>query len=289
MKKQTETLRGRDGFDSYYKEVFKDDWESLRSALLGECVYARLEYAGMEPYFLDPASVCAALALPVKDSCGVLDMCAAPGGKSLVLAGGLRDGASLHANERSHQRKIRLDTVLKQSLPESVLSSVRTTCSDAAVMCRRKDLCYGSILLDAPCSSERHVLSDPRYLSLWSPSRIKNLSMEQWALLSSAWRMLSPGGALVYSTCALSPSENDGVLERLSRKFPDVYFASEDEVMDVIAESAADFRGTLCFPCGMELTDFLKDAVRTERGLHFLPHIARGAGPLFFSLMYKKS
>ena len=68
---------------------------------------------------------------------------------------------------------------------------------------------HQSSKLDVPCSSERHVFADEKYLDMWSPSRIKSLAIEQWALLSSAYRLLRNDGFLLYSTCALNPKEND--------------------------------------------------------------------------------
>lgn len=101
--------------------------------------------------------------------------------------------------------------------------------------------------------------------------------MEQWALLSSAFRLLAPGGFLLYSTCALSPAENDGVVERLFKKFDNArcVFAELDTLPDVCQkiEPFSDAR--------------LPPAEKTEYGFHVLPDTCAGAGPLYFSLITK--
>jgi 16S rRNA (cytosine1407-C5)-methyltransferase len=63
------------------------------------------------------------------------------------------------------------------------------------------------------------VLKDQKMLSSWTPARPKFLAQRQWALLSSAFLLLSPGGSLVYSTCAISEIENDSVVQKLFEKY----------------------------------------------------------------------
>ena len=80
---------------------------------------------------------------------------------------------------------------------------------------------FAAILLDAPCSSERHVLGSEKALAAWTSARPRFLAKRQWALLSSAFLLLQNGGSLVYATCALSPEENDAVVLRLLEKYKD--------------------------------------------------------------------
>lgn len=266
MKQQKKS--GEELFEEYYSQLFGTRWQSLKDALLGEPIYCEYNAGGEKPYFLDPGSVMAAQSLPLKDAEKLLDMCAAPGGKTLVLADNMEEDASLDSNERSPDRKQRLDRVVAESLPVSVSKRIKTSCSDCATWCRRQTECYDRILLDAPCSSERHVLADPKYLAQWTPNRIKTLSMEQWALLSSGWRLLKPEGYLLYATCALSPKENDQVVERLFKKFDDV------------EKAEPNFEG--------QKIKFSFIPEHTLYGYHVLPDTCAGAGPLYFSLLRKK-
>ncbi|MDI9456241.1 MAG: hypothetical protein QM442_10410 [Spirochaetota bacterium] len=73
-------------------------------------------------------------------------------------------------------------------------------------------------MLDAPCSSERHVLSDEKALKDWSPSRPKRLAVNQFAMLASALEAVVPGGLILYSTCSINPLENEEVIAKLEKR-----------------------------------------------------------------------
>lgn len=267
-------LCGADGFDQYYRTLFGARWDTLKCALQDEGDPVEWNAGGDKTYFLDAASVRAALALPLAPATRILDMCAAPGGKTLVLARAMRADAQLYANERSMDRMRRLLNVCDTCLPAPVRQRVTVTCHDGAKMCRTQTELFDAILLDAPCSSERHVLADTKYLAEWSPSRSKTLALAQWALLSSAWRMLARGGSLLYATCALSPTENDDTVARLLKKFPDVHVCAPDIASD-------------CYKTAITQGKTLPAYEKTAFGAHILPDVADGAGPLYFSLLKK--
>ncbi|MDR1585820.1 MAG: 16S rRNA methyltransferase [Treponema sp.] len=153
----------------------------------------------------------------------MLDACAAPGGKSLVIAASLRAGLRLLSNELSGDRRRRLAEVLDRSLDGEKRGRVTVSGFDAAAQGRKKSEHgrFAAILLDAPCSSEVHVLKDPKALAAWTPARPRFLARRQWALLSSVFLLLETGGSLVYATCALTDEENDGVARRLFEKYGD--------------------------------------------------------------------
>lgn len=166
-------------------------------------------------YVMDAASVLAAQSLPLESARRILDVCAAPGGKALVLAERMPEDAELVLNDRSNARRTRLATVVKDYLPSPVRDRIRITGQDGRKLGITQPAAYDAILLDAPCSSEAHVLRDDKALAEWSITRSKRLAQDQYALLTSALTALRPGGYLLYSTCALSPLENDGVVDRL--------------------------------------------------------------------------
>ena len=275
--------RGACGFESYYSEIFGTRWNLLKEALQKETSPVPYKISeSSKTYFLDSASIFAAYSLPLKNAEEILDLCAAPGGKTLVLSSLMEKNASLTCNERSFDRKMRLVKVCDECMPEDIRRRVKITCSDGALWCRTKTECFDRILLDVPCSSERHVLNDEKYLNQWSPARIKTLSIEQWALLSSAYRMLKKDGILLYSTCALSHKENDDVIERLLKKFDDAeiifldsefYIQNKNDV-ERVKEFSPQF--SLIHP------------ERTQFGYHILPDMQNGAGPIFFSIIRKK-
>ena len=279
-KSQTkEKLFGAEGFEQYYGELYGERWQNLKDSFAGEGSAVEYKIPGADQsYFLDSASVLAALCLPLSQSTDLLDLCAAPGGKTLVLASRMPADATLSSNERSPERKHRLSTVVQTCLPPQISERVLTSCSDGATWCTRQTECFDRILLDAPCSSERHVIADPKYLNTWSPSRIKTVTTEQWALLSSAYRLLRPEGILLYSTCALCPQENDGMIERLYKKF------NKDGTAFTLLEPDPNLDEISDFVKGIALPGFEK----TQYGYMIMPDKQNGAGPIYFSIIRKE-
>ncbi|HUW68784.1 MAG TPA: 16S rRNA methyltransferase [bacterium] len=255
---------GQIEFDERFTALFGERWPGLRAALLdaGDAV----DYADglAAPYHLDSASIVAARALRLPEAGSVLDACAAPGGKSLVMASHMGAGVRLLSNELSSERRRRLSGVLDAHLPAHVRQRVTVSGFDAAAAGGRSSERgrFAAVLLDAPCSSERHVLRDQAALAAWTPARIKFLARRQWSLLSSAFLLLAPGGSLVYATCALSPEENDGPMERLFDKY------GQAVRLDPLDEA----------PALAETTRF---------GIQFLPDRAGGAGPLYVARVIK--
>jgi 16S rRNA (cytosine1407-C5)-methyltransferase len=250
------------GFDDYYGALYGGRWECLKKALLKEP--ERRPYAGKvnPPYIMDYASVLAARALRLPEQGDALDACAAPGGKTLVLAAESSAGVRILANEFSQERRRRLQNALDLHLDAKTRGRVRVSGFDAAALAAKKSERgrFDSILLDAPCSSERHVLSGEKHLSKWTAARPRFLAGRQWALLSAAFLLLKAGGCLVYATCALSFEENDGVAARLVKKY-----GSSVEL------DRPDFR----------------EGVETEFGRIILPDADGGIGPMYVARFYK--
>ncbi|KAJ3413305.1 NOL1/NOP2/Sun domain member 3 [Chytridiales sp. JEL 0842] len=172
-------------------------------------------------YLMDAASILATESLDVQPDDTILDMCAAPGGKSLCILQRLGPNGKLTCNEMSQDRKTRLKRVLKEYIPPTILSScVEVTGYDATQPKSFPEAAYKKVLCDAPCSSERHVLHDPEVeLAGWTPSRTKNSAKRQRLLLQQALRAAwDEGGKVVYATCSLSRAENDGVIEKVLKK-----------------------------------------------------------------------
>lgn len=270
-------LSGAEGFEQYYSGLYGERWQKIKESFAGENQAVEYKVPGAEKsYFLDSASVLAALSLPLNGAENILDLCAAPGGKTLVLASRMPEDAKLSSNERSADRKHRLAVVVESCLPPEISERITVSCSDGSTWCTRQSECFDRILLDAPCSSERHVIADSKYLNSWSLSRIKTVTMEQWALLSSAYRLLEVNGILLYSTCALCPQENDEMIERLYKKF------NKDGQAFKLLEPEFDLS---------EIQDFvnisLPDYEKTKYGFQILPDKQKGAGPIYFSILQK--
>lgn len=168
-------------------------------------------------YPMSASSLLPVLALELKGTERVLDACAAPGGKALCIADLLTAEGSLVANDMSPDRRERMKRVLSEyNHPEVDVWGMK-----AEVIFKKYPDSFDTILVDAPCSSEKHVYNHPHYIHQWSSGRVRQLKQRQIALLSGLFLALKLGGRMVYSTCAITPEENEDIVERLLKKKKD--------------------------------------------------------------------
>ncbi|XP_078044965.1 5-methylcytosine rRNA methyltransferase l(2)10685 isoform X2 [Augochlora pura] len=169
---------------------------------------------GVSDYYLfDGASLLPVLALDIKLGDVVLDMCAAPGGKSLAIFQTLMPHL-LVANDISESRANKIRTVINQYLFNTGKEKMILVSENDARLIHEKDF-YNKILVDAPCTTDRHSLHSIEN-NIFKSTRIKErlkLPELQSEILTNALRLVSVGGTVVYSTCALSPVQNDGVVQ----------------------------------------------------------------------------
>ena len=127
----------------------------------------------------------------------VLDLCAAPGGKTFSILQRLdKDTGSLTVNELSADRRRRLRKVLDAYIPPHVLENVTVLGRDGTRFFDEPEQ-YDRVLLDAPCSSERHVLHDLKELELWTPKRTTLSAKRQYALLKAALHSVRVDGLVL--------------------------------------------------------------------------------------------
>jgi NOL1/NOP2/fmu family ribosome biogenesis protein len=139
-----------------------------------------------------------------------LDMCAAPGGKSLNILNHLQGSGILVSNEPVAQRNVFLrENIAKWGAANCLVTKGRP--AEIAAMGALFDL----VLVDAPCSGEGMFRKDSFAREQWSESLVIQCATEQENILSEAWKALKPGGYLVYSTCTFSPQENEDRLDQL--------------------------------------------------------------------------
>lgn len=192
------------------------------------------------PYYpLDFASIlCVDLLFSnstIDNNTRVLDICSAPGGKALVLSQLLYDQLNnpnitgttvLHLNELSQSRRQRLHNVLKSYIIGNntiINDKIRISSLDAThhIFPHKQ---YTHILVDAPCSSTRHVLHDDKELQTWNIKTIKTNAQRQIGILLTALKSLKPNtGRLLYSTCSIDIAENDNVIEIVLKRTRNQY------------------------------------------------------------------
>ena len=147
----------------------------------------------------------------------VLDMCAAPGGKTSQIACMMQDKGRIAAIEKVKTRFFKM----KANFKTLQHHSIQTYFADAVSVWRKTPERFDRVLLDAPCSSEsRFHTNKPDSYSHWKLRKIKEASRKQKKLIYSAVNCLKPGGTLVYSTCSFAPEENEAVISHILDTFP---------------------------------------------------------------------
>jgi len=144
----------------------------------------------------------------------VLDLCAAPGGKSTLLASALPAGSLLIANEVIRTRA----SILKENLIKWGTDNVVITQNDPAHFSYLRN-CFDLILVDAPCSGEGMFRKDEKAIAEWSERNLQLCSERQQRILKDIWHTLKPGGYLIYSTCTYNPGENEEILRWLLNRY----------------------------------------------------------------------
>ena len=192
--------------------------------------------------------------------CILLDMAAAPGSKTSQIAAQMNNTGVLVANEFSSSRL----KSLSANMQRLGIANVALSHFDAAVFGPYMEQSFSHILLDAPCSGEGTVRKDPDALKNWSIESNQLIAQVQKQLIESAFYALKTGGTLVYSTCTLTPIENQEVCQYLLDTF-----AGQIEVV--------------------KLNDLFADAPRAataEGYLHIWPQLFDTEG--FFVAKFKK-
>lgn len=168
-------------------------------------------------YIQEPSAMSAAALLAPKPGMRVLDLCAAPGGKSTQLATYLGDSGLLVSNEINTQRS----RILSQNIERMGIKNAIVTNEDSFVLASHFPGFFNAIQVDAPCSGEGMFRKLPEAIEQWSPENVAICAARQKEILDNAAVMLKPGGTIVYSTCTFSKEENENVIEYFLERHPD--------------------------------------------------------------------
>ncbi|XP_064521401.1 5-methylcytosine rRNA methyltransferase NSUN4 isoform X2 [Pseudopipra pipra] len=234
---------------------------------------ARPDILGLLGYYLmDAASLLPVLALDVQQDDLVLDLCAAPGGKTLALlqTGLCVSGGHLAANDVSISRTKRLHQILHKYVPREIRETVSVTSHDGRDWQDVDGGTFHKVLVDVPCTTDRHSAMEEEN-NIFHKRRTKErqmLPMLQLQLLMAGILAAKPGGEVVYSTCSLSPLQNECVVERA------VEIAETQFNISVHTEDLSHFRTLF-----QDTFSFFSDC---RLGELVLPHLTANFGPMYF-------
>ncbi|NXS91093.1 NSUN4 methyltransferase, partial [Jacana jacana] len=223
----------------------------------------------LDYYLMDAASLLPVLALNVQLDDIVLDLCAAPGGKTLAL---LQTGLCGHlvANDVSISRTKRLYQILHSYIPREITETVSVTSYDGRDWEQLEGGTFHKVLVDVPCTTDRHSVMEQDN-NIFHKRRTKErqmLPMLQLQLLMAGILATKPGGEVVYSTCSISPLQNEHVIERA------VEVAETEYNIRIHVEDLSYFRtlfqDTFSFFSGCRLGELV------------LPHLTANFGPMYF-------
>lgn len=165
-------------------------------------------YAGLY-YIQEPSAMIPATILPVEQGDRVLDMCAAPGGKATELAAQLGGTGLLVANDISVSR----GNALAKNLQLAGVRNAVVTAETPAHLAECLGGFFDKILIDAPCSGEGMFRREPRMVKDWLEHGPEYYAVIQRQILEEAWKLLRPGGKMVYSTCTFSLKEDEEMVQ----------------------------------------------------------------------------
>jgi len=231
-------------------------------------------------YAMDAASLLPVIMLGMRKDDAVLDMCAAPGGKTLAILQTLLPGM-LQSNDRNHGRVNRLKNVMSQFIMEDSRATKNHYISETDGRLLTTYGTFDRVLCDVPCSADRHSLENASN-NIYRPSRLRErLSIPelQSELLINAVKQARIGGTIVYSTCTLSPIQNDGVVFLALNKLRD-YSGVNCKV--VTYSSAA-----------LEPLDFLYKMRGRDMGIKYghmvMPFLPNNYGPMYITKLVRTS
>ncbi|MBR2315988.1 MAG: RNA methyltransferase [Clostridia bacterium] len=225
-------------------------------------------HAGMI-YVQEPGAMAPAECVEIQPDWHILDMCAAPGGKSTQLKNKLGKSGVLVSNEIIPSRC----KILTGNIERLGLRNVITTCADTGNLTRFFHKSFDLIMVDAPCSGEGMFRKDEEAVNQWSEENVRICAERQLKILDNAVRLLRDGGYIVYATCTFSLEENEMVVDSFLKNYPEFELI---EVAPPVSENTCDgifFDGCEC------------ENIRLAR--RFYPHKNKGEGQFMAVLKNK--
>ncbi len=167
-------------------------------------------------YFQEPSAMAPMEALPIEEGDRVLDLCAAPGGKTTRAAEKLSGSGILVSNEIVPPRA----DILAENTARLGFSNVVVTNENPSRIAAKYEGFFNKVIVDAPCSGEGMFRKEPKAAECWSIAHTRSCAERQRAIIDSAMKSLAPGGMLVYSTCTFAMEENEDIAGYILSEYP---------------------------------------------------------------------
>ncbi len=187
-------------------------------------------------YIQEPSAMAAVEVLAPEPGERILDLCAAPGGKSTQIAGRMQGQGLLVSNEIIGERA----RILSQNVERMGVSNCVVCSEKPERIASLFPAFFDRVLVDAPCSGEGMFRKEETARREWSPEAVQMCAGRQLLILEEAAKTVKPGGVLVYSTCTFSPEENEGTISAFLRVH-DEYNIEETELEDRLSPGRADW------------------------------------------------
>ncbi|GAA0772409.1 RsmB/NOP family class I SAM-dependent RNA methyltransferase [Clostridium subterminale] len=217
-------------------------------------------------YMQEPSAMIPVNSVKIKKDWKVLDLCAAPGGKTSQIANELSEDGFIISNDFKYTRcKALVDNIERLGLKNVIITS-----ASADKLCRNFKNYFDMILVDATCSGEGMFRKNKNLIQYWSQKNVKRCVEIQGELLDEASKALKKDGLLVYSTCTFSIDENEAIVDSFLKENSDFELIDVNDAIKNHTASGYPLNGDINF----------------EKARRFYPHIARGEGQ-FVAVMKK--
>ncbi|MBQ5320707.1 MAG: RNA methyltransferase [Oscillospiraceae bacterium] len=220
-------------------------------------------------YVQEPAAMAPAECIDINPDWKILDMCAAPGGKSSQLKNKLSEKGILVSNEIIPSRC----KILTGNIERLGFTNCVTTCMDSNRIANLFPETFNMIMVDAPCSGEGMFRKEEIAIDEWSVDNVKRCAKRQSEILENAAKALAPDGYIVYATCTFSLEENEMTIDAFLSSHPEFEIVPVKEDVEKATESGIFFEGCSC-----------ADISFARR---FYPHKNKGEGQ-FMAVLHNK-
>lgn len=235
--------------------------------------YKEGENPGRHPYYhaglyyiQEPSAMLPGAVIDAQPGEKVLDLCAAPGGKMVQMAAGMKGRGLLVANDINAERV----KALVKNIELCGIKNALVTNDAPDKLADAFGQFFDRILVDAPCSGEGMFRKDEEAAKSWGNFKCEKCTGMQWDILRQVDRMLKPGGFLVYSTCTFSPEENEQMMIRFIKQFPYYTFLPTPRISGIASGRP----------------EWADNSIGLEKTARLWPHKLRGEGH-FVALLHK--